>query len=317
MFSIVIVIPFLVFAAALWLGLRRNQANRVTDPSCGQCRYIVRGLEGNICPECGSDLRVVGILQPGTIKPLSRPKRLLLWLFLAPAPAFILWAILTPLVAPMWLLTTERRVIFVQAPYCNAIITANAEGKKLVFGYPRFTAATLTQPAAPPEVLFLSLTSGGAASPQSLDIDLPARTYRYFSKAGLKQGKFDAKAIEMFLNDHGFNDPRIADRAADILTAVDEMGAPAGIGFTKFPNDSTLRPVRSPGIAHPTSTFNRPQSNELTAMFPFVLFILVYVAGFWFAWREQRHGTVRSTVHSVEKPSNPAGPSMPREVVQQ
>jgi hypothetical protein len=31
------------------------------DPRCGRCGYIVRGLARSICPECGSDLREVGV----------------------------------------------------------------------------------------------------------------------------------------------------------------------------------------------------------------------------------------------------------------
>ena len=31
-------------------------------PKCGQCGYIVRGVAGVHCPECGADLREVGIV---------------------------------------------------------------------------------------------------------------------------------------------------------------------------------------------------------------------------------------------------------------
>jgi rRNA maturation endonuclease Nob1 len=31
------------------------------EPRCGACGYIVKGLPGRVCPECGSDLRVVGV----------------------------------------------------------------------------------------------------------------------------------------------------------------------------------------------------------------------------------------------------------------
>lgn len=35
------------------------------EACCGKCRYSVEGLEGMTCPECGSDLRRVGIFVPG------------------------------------------------------------------------------------------------------------------------------------------------------------------------------------------------------------------------------------------------------------
>jgi lipid-A-disaccharide synthase-like uncharacterized protein len=33
-------------------------------PVCGQCGYVVRGISSLTCPECGSDLREVGVLAP-------------------------------------------------------------------------------------------------------------------------------------------------------------------------------------------------------------------------------------------------------------
>ncbi len=35
-----------------------------SDPVCGKCGYIVRGISTLTCPECGSDLREVGIIAP-------------------------------------------------------------------------------------------------------------------------------------------------------------------------------------------------------------------------------------------------------------
>ncbi len=47
---------------ALWvLGRRRN----VSDTgACGKCGYSTRGLTSFVCPECGCDLRDVGIVPP-------------------------------------------------------------------------------------------------------------------------------------------------------------------------------------------------------------------------------------------------------------
>jgi hypothetical protein len=38
---------------------------KVSIPSCRACGYAVKGLPSFICPECGSDLREVGIDTPG------------------------------------------------------------------------------------------------------------------------------------------------------------------------------------------------------------------------------------------------------------
>lgn len=42
----------------------RGKRNPLTGPVCGDCRYSVVGLTNMICPECGGDLRRVGILTP-------------------------------------------------------------------------------------------------------------------------------------------------------------------------------------------------------------------------------------------------------------
>ncbi|WP_432799112.1 hypothetical protein [Poriferisphaera sp. WC338] len=38
---------------------------RHSEQGCGKCGYLVKGLSGLNCPECGADLREVGIGKPG------------------------------------------------------------------------------------------------------------------------------------------------------------------------------------------------------------------------------------------------------------
>ena len=45
---------------------------KITEPSCRACGYAVRGLPSFTCPECGSDLRDVGIDTPGAGAELLR-----------------------------------------------------------------------------------------------------------------------------------------------------------------------------------------------------------------------------------------------------
>ncbi len=48
--------------AAFGMWLFRRRRTRWPAPGCGQCGYPAAGLERLICPECGSDLARVGIL---------------------------------------------------------------------------------------------------------------------------------------------------------------------------------------------------------------------------------------------------------------
>jgi len=57
-----LVLPIVIASTVLLVrGLRRRR--RATgDGRCGKCGYLVKGLTTFVCPECGSDLREVGIV---------------------------------------------------------------------------------------------------------------------------------------------------------------------------------------------------------------------------------------------------------------
>lgn len=102
-----IALAALALVGLVILGYRLARGPRVEQPSCANCRYAVVGLPGHICPECGSDLRVVGILQPGSIRPMGRLGWLIVWTCLLPLPAFIVSSVLIARVQP-WTVTSQR-----------------------------------------------------------------------------------------------------------------------------------------------------------------------------------------------------------------
>jgi len=55
-----------LFGLIGWLLWRRSKGTGDADDGavCGKCGYSARGLPGLDCPECGSDLREVGIVLP-------------------------------------------------------------------------------------------------------------------------------------------------------------------------------------------------------------------------------------------------------------
>lgn len=63
---VVSALPLLIAVGAVTVlvGTRAIIRRAVTEQCCGKCRYPVRGLPTPACPECGSDLREVGILIP-------------------------------------------------------------------------------------------------------------------------------------------------------------------------------------------------------------------------------------------------------------
>jgi len=71
---------------------RRWWQPKVTEPSCRACGYAVRGLPSFTCPECGSDLREVGIDTPSAGAEIFRRIK---WLASAVGGMFVaLWRVL-------------------------------------------------------------------------------------------------------------------------------------------------------------------------------------------------------------------------------
>ncbi len=56
----------LVTGIVLWATSGSSIASAKNEMSCGKCGYAVRGLSQLNCPECGADLREVGIKRLGS-----------------------------------------------------------------------------------------------------------------------------------------------------------------------------------------------------------------------------------------------------------
>ncbi len=90
-----------VFAAVIIVLWPRGR--RVNEPVCGKCSYPVHGLETMTCPECGSDLRAVGIYTPAMRHRLGPVARILLWTILLPIPAMIITQVVYNQIPTRWI----------------------------------------------------------------------------------------------------------------------------------------------------------------------------------------------------------------------
>lgn len=82
--------------AAIVILLRRRKQAATGAPACGACGYEVAGLEQLRCPECGADLREVGIRTPQMGMMSARLLAVLAvlgWTLILPVPAIFLSAI--------------------------------------------------------------------------------------------------------------------------------------------------------------------------------------------------------------------------------
>ena len=280
--SVILLLMIMLVAFAVAMAFRRSAAGggrRVTVPSCGACGYCVIGLEGMICPECGKDLREVGILTPGTAKPMSRGGRLLVWTLIAPLPALLIAQALANIVTPWVATTRQERVIFVQSPKVFTTVRAKQESRQTVIGR-RYSAPR----AAPlPAMRTMTLTTDRSSPTANvLDVDLATGAASFTDAAGrpvLKPGPLDAVAIEQWLNAQGFTDPAVAPLSYDVLRAVQEIGTPAGQSFSRFapnPQRGNMQEI----TAHPTfggmTTFTPTRFGQFI---PWVIALLVWLIG--------------------------------------
>ena len=110
---LVLAVLILVFSMALY---RRWHPIAPREPSCGHCGYCVRGLPGLVCPECGSDLREVGILTKDFTRKSPNLSRPVLWTLALPGLALLISLLLLGTVLPYSQTLKIQRMIFCQAP---------------------------------------------------------------------------------------------------------------------------------------------------------------------------------------------------------
>lgn len=93
----------LVISAFVYMAYLTGRTLKMPDvarPCCAACRYPVEGLTSLHCPECGSDLRAVGILTPAIRRPLGPWLAIILWSLLLPIPSLVITRVLTSTVVP-------------------------------------------------------------------------------------------------------------------------------------------------------------------------------------------------------------------------
>src|SRR3954447_5995894 len=137
------------------------------DARCARCGYCVRGVVGLTCPECGSDLREVGIRSR---RRLGTGVVALLWTLALPVPALFLWAWFYNAAAPR--VHTLRQERMIESVYFGKKIRATLEGSQPGWGAP------IPAHDIPPERLVLRLDAPAAPHPD-LVVDLPSRSYSF------------------------------------------------------------------------------------------------------------------------------------------
>lgn len=228
----------------------------VTVPECAKCGYCVKGLPTQICPECGSDLRQVGILEPGMRRPSgTRRLAILLWTVLLPVPAWMVSGSLYPTLVPWTHEKSAKRAIFVQTDRSRITISATMEGRIQRWG---------SSPAGVP-IQHMDLWLEDPVGPM-LSIDPGKQTFAYEANGSRVEGNGDPNeaTIAGWLSAAGVatRSDLMTERIRDLLKAISRIsvdfsasgGAPAS--FPAVSSFVTVGPASGGASSHPAWSSN-------------------------------------------------------------
>jgi hypothetical protein len=228
----------------VWVILTPNVQRRA-EPVCGRCGYCVRGISQLTCPECGSDLREVGILAPNMRVPLPRFVWAILWTLVLPAVALPISLLLLATVLPFAIKQKSTRQIVCQAPYLNITLALDAEGwasKPAIMGPASFQPDRFT------------LLKSGRAVTTFLETHIARGDYYYWSSSGAyvsQSSGFNGAVIANWLGSSGANagDPKVRAVCDQIFKVISQMHQGTGGASTPL-LDAGGNQV---GVAKPTS----------------------------------------------------------------
>ena len=271
----------IIIAASLLRAHRVSSSDH--EPSCGRCGYIVRGIPTLTCPECGSDLREVGITTGSTGHGQWIP-----FFFGA-----LVWSLVLHFAASLTVLAIDavlpRRgaavhLVTLLLPKSGTFqsVTINASGDY------RTGAAAAADPYEPVVSAELLLNDGGIAT---LRADSRRDHYAYRAPAGLEvsaSGEPDAAVILAWMKHCGIDtsSPDVLREASQI---VQEMRSP--------PPNRTSSGYESSGSSSPYGAFASGTMNwsaDAYAWWPnailWTLALLAWLAGL--RWLARRFGVL-------------------------
>lgn len=269
------------------------------DPRCGKCGYCVRGVPSFTCPECGSDLRAVGIVTATTHPRLTTAKLAIAWSVAVIVCAATLSKPLTA-VLPTLHVTHQHRVIFSQFPPLQATIEADCERRWVRWG------AWYGSASVPLDEVMIRASDHPASPP--LWVNWKSKAYHYSDNGQTvrRSNGFGPDALLAWLNAAGvraedpngmlktWHGPPIEQATAERLQQViDDIDAIPVSQMRFSPHD--LAPGGTQAmIAHPSFVYTTiaPWTNLGLAL----LWVFVWLVGLWRILRRRRDRSAAAPV---------------------
>lgn len=260
---------------------------RITEPRCGNCGYIVRGITTLTCPECGGDLREAGIVTGRLRRPSNAPAILfcVLWtILLAPVAVMITAGVDSAL--PHWSLL--RHSARMQAP------------KSGTYESIAISAAAMIRLEAAPSSVFLPsdatielLTLTGKSSVMTADLRTGACSYKTAAGTTVRPpGKLDGAAVLDWMHAAGVDTtgPGVMQEAVEVCEVLREQpgGYLLGNAGSNTSSGTIYRHFDHGSSAWSGERFHQPWIIGLCALF----WLALWLAGL--RWIMRGYGPARS-----------------------
>lgn len=238
----------------------------IREPVCNHCGYPTQGLPSLTCPECGSDLRVVGIRTPRMgLRPSSRFAAAIGWTMLIGALAIGTVNLTSQLFRDYEFSFTQE---------FSYVGTRSGNGRSL---YVAFSAnGHGFRPHTTPNNFTLTLIPDGSGA-KVIQWTGHDDTFTYTTVDGvIKQGALNRKFIEGFLLNAGLNYS-----SADLESLSDDLVAACRVSLSGHPNRISFQKFKSgSGSSHSSSTENELIFNAGVFFFV-VVWVVVMVKLYW------------------------------------
>jgi hypothetical protein len=273
---------------SLWLALA-TPSKVPTEPSCGRCGYSVTGLTTPECPECGADLRIVGI----NTRALALKHRgglggaILAWTILWGSAGFVFLSFgAVFLIRPMAQSVAATPQTWSTPMYPNSKAYASVSLiQQMAFGGPGKPSGT---------TLDLALADG---SVWKMAVNGPTKSYTITDPAGTPVtagANYVPGSTAAFFKAAGLDptDPRIGAEAAELRSVVDVVllspfTRPSQMNLSEFTAGSPAFSGGPAMMAAARSPFADPGMIALLIGAP-LAWLLIYGTGIWLIVRRRR-----------------------------
>ena len=257
----------LVIGSSAVLGgllIRRHQ--RLPGPACGRCGYLVKGLPGWLCPECGSDLREVGIRVPGMYGPVPVAWKLVVWTLV-----ILLLSVSSVTVVPQHILFVFTENRYGELPELPSHTYKCIDVETIGYGY--------RQPTRPQKLSFRLKPRSAASQPANtitMHIGLPDFTCRYNGHNDVASSELTRQRILEWMTDSGIDtqDPKVLNQADDLFRLAGQLRQGSNLGATGLLSANAMSAgARPPVWAVPMLV---------------AVWLIIWVTGLWYIRRTRR-----------------------------